>query len=395
MATHLTAGSTVLDRYVIESVLGRGGMSVVYEAIDSRLRRSVAVKVVDGVEEPPPGATDERSEAGMLAHLGHPGLVTLFDAVVEDRTAYLVMELVEGPTLREQIGRAPLTGREAAALASDVAAALHYIHDRGVVHRDVKPANILLAPARSSDRPFDAKLTDFGIARLVDSTRLTLPGMVIGTASYLSPEQALGEQVGPASDVYSLGLVLLEALTGVPAFQGSGAEVITARLIRDPAIPRSAGRQWSALLAEMTRRDPERRPIAQEVARRAHRIASEPTSAPAGAQAASRLAEHGWGPSTEMLTRPYTAHATSTAPTSTPAVRPGRSSSHRVGHRLPSRTRATLLGLGAAVFLIVLATITALALAQPSTAGPASSPLPSVAGSLGVHLKELMKGVTP
>jgi serine/threonine protein kinase len=392
IATHLTAGSTILDRYVIQDVLGRGGMGVVYAALDSRLGRPVAVKVIDMVEDAGIGAPFGRSEAGMLAQLGHPGLVTLYDAVLQNGAAYLVMELVAGPTLRERVRGAPLHNGEAAALTVDLAAALHHIHDHGVVHRDVKPANILLAPSRASDRAFHAKLTDFGIARLVDSTRLTLPGVVVGTASYLSPEQAMGEQVGPASDVYSMGLVVLEALTGAPAFAGSGAEVLTARLLRDPVIPEAFGAQWAALLADMTRRDPNRRPTAEDVKLRAGRIADLNATAPHGEQSASPFPGPGRTSATAALTRPFPASVTATMPT---AWRPaGRSSSAGATSRLTPRVKVVLLGLGVAA-LIVLVAIGGLVFRGPDPAVSTPSPLPSVTGSLGTHLKELMKGVTP
>ena len=146
-----------------------------------------------------------------------------------------------------------------AQIGADVASALAHVHERGIVHRDIKPANVLIPQTGGSRRVVHAKLADFGIARIVDSTRLTGVGSVIGTAGYLSPEQALGRDVGTASDVYSLGLVLLECLTGVREFPGSAVESAAARISRDPLVPEELGPEWSALLIGMTRRDPSER----------------------------------------------------------------------------------------------------------------------------------------
>lgn len=272
-------GPVVLgDRYVLEDVIGRGGSGVVHRARDQVLGREVAVKVLPAV----PGDSDElrrhEAEIGVLARLRHPGLVRLFDADSVPREggyvqAYLVMEIVRGPSLADRLRQGPLTARQTAAVGRVTAEALAVVHGQGVVHRDVKPGNVLLVDDACLDTEPDdvhewrpARLVDFGIARLAAATRLTVTGTVLGTVAYLSPEQAVGGEVGPASDVYALGLVLLEAVTGRRAFSGTTAEVAAARLTRDPEVPADLDPGLRALLTAMTRRRPEDRPGAQEAA---------------------------------------------------------------------------------------------------------------------------------
>jgi serine/threonine protein kinase len=263
------AGTLLAGRYRISGLLGRGGMATVHRATDETLGREVAVKVFATDSADANEVERQEGEVRMLAGLSHPGLVTLFDVgddVVGDRAlAFIVMEIVDGTTLADRMKEGPLPGPEVARIGGVLADALGYIHRRGVVHRDVKPANVLLAEPED-DEPAVAKLTDFGIARLVDGTRLTSTGSIIGTVSYLSPEQALGQDVGAPTDVYALGLVLLECLTGRRTFPGTAAESTMARVVRDPDIPARLGTAWVDLLTRMTRRDPATRPTAREVA---------------------------------------------------------------------------------------------------------------------------------
>src|SRR5690606_7600137 len=206
-------GEILGGRYRLVACIGEGGMSRVYRAEDLTLQRRVAVKVMRGPAEGAAALRRVRSETSLLASLTHPSLVTLYDAHISTHApSFLVMEYVEGATLRERLDAGPLPADVVAAVAMDLAEALHAVNDYGVVHRDVKPSNILLARSPLPDRPFRAKLTDFGIACLVDATRITTPGTVIGTAAYLAPEQVRGEPPTGAADIYSLGLVLLEAL---------------------------------------------------------------------------------------------------------------------------------------------------------------------------------------
>lgn len=261
-------GELLDGRYRLASRIGEGSMGRVYRATDEMLGREVAVKVFHAhtVE----GANDSRtaSEARLLASVNHPCLVTLYDARFDtDAPGYLVMELIEGPDLRDRLQTRPLDAREAAFILQDLAEALDAIHSAGVVHRDVKPSNVMLRETQGQGRPFRATLADFGIAYLLDSTRITTPGTVVGTASYLAPEQVRGEAPRAASDIYALGLLLIEGLTGTRPFgSGSLQEVLAARLARRPDIPASIGGQWRALLLAMTSSDPEARPSAARIA---------------------------------------------------------------------------------------------------------------------------------
>ena len=254
--------STVLaGRYALGEVIGRGGMAEVYRAWDRVLERPVAVKMLHlATTDAAAGARFAR-ETSMLAKLNHPGLVTVLDAgTVEDRP-FLVMELVDGAALSTWVRGAGLDPRYVAAAGAQVADALRYVHGAGIVHRDVTPANILLA------RDGRVLLADFGIARLAaDTAHLTAQGLMVGTVGYLSPEQVTGADVGPAADVYALGLTLLEALTGAQAYPGSAPEAALARLTALPSIPETLPPPWPDLLRRMTAVDAYDRPTAADVA---------------------------------------------------------------------------------------------------------------------------------
>ena len=263
-------------RYLLGDTLGRGGMSTVHRAHDQLLGRTVAVKVLSAQGSDPAEVQRAQNEVAVLASLSHPALVTLYDADVAPRSgpAWLAMELVDGPSLSGRLHEGPLDPTEVGQMLVDLAGALHVVQSAGIVHRDVKPSNVLLAPSPVPGRRWSPKLADFGIASLVDSTRVTATGAVVGTAAYLSPEQALGTRVGPASDVYSLGLVVLEALTGERAFPGSMIESLTGRLHRDPSVPDALGPEWASVLRAMTAREAEARPTALEVLTRAEALAA-------------------------------------------------------------------------------------------------------------------------
>jgi len=281
-ATDARIGVLIAGRYRIERLIGRGGMSTVYEAADENIPRHVALKVFRPELADNHDMQRHEGEVGMLAALNHPGLVTLFDAVADDDgNAVLVLELVTGGDLRTAMDTAPLSSAEVAIIGAAVADALAYSHDRGIVHRDVKPGNILVPERDGSDTGPRAKLADFGIARLIDETRMTATGSVLGTAHYLSPEQAVGGTVGAASDVYSLGLVLLEALTGERPFPGTGVESAAARLARDPILPARLDPAWVSLLRGMTKREPDARLTASEAAEMLREAATVPAIAPA------------------------------------------------------------------------------------------------------------------
>lgn len=255
-------GAAVLGgRYRLGDVLGEGGMAVVHRATDLLLQRSVAVKVLrENVAR-----TEQRArfadEVRTLAALSHSGLVTVLDAGVTAERPYLVMELVDGGTLAEV--PTPLPMHQVADIGAQLASALAYAHGRGVIHRDVKPGNVLLG---ASGR---VKLADFGIARLVgDCVHHTSPGSLIGTVTYLSPEQVEGAELTTAVDVYSLGLLLLELITGRRPFPGPSVESALNRLTRPPEMPLDLPAAWWGLLSAMTSRNPADRPTALDVSER-------------------------------------------------------------------------------------------------------------------------------
>jgi serine/threonine protein kinase len=249
----------VAGRYRLVHLLGRGGTAEVWRAEDESLAREVALKLVTVPTDDSAARAGE--EARLLARLNHPSLVPVYDAGTDDRDRpWVVMELVEGETLADTLKRGPLSSQRTAVVGRSVAEALAYVHAQGLVHRDVKPANVLVG------HDGRVRLTDFGIARLVDSARVTSTGMMVGTASYLAPEQVAGEPVGPPADVYALGLLLLECLTGQREYAGSTVEVALARLQRSPRVPDTLPAGWPGLLRAMTARDPAARPTPRAVA---------------------------------------------------------------------------------------------------------------------------------
>jgi eukaryotic-like serine/threonine-protein kinase len=257
-AHFLLDSQTVLnDRYEVRSVLARGGMADVYLATDLMSGERIAVKMLRAASD----YERFRIEADVLRRIDHPGIVGMLDVGDHDGFAYIAMEYVDGPSLRDLLlGEDGFDHVRVGEIGRDVAAGLAHAHVRGIVHRDVKPANVLV------DTSGRARLADFGIARVADVAGLTATGMTMGTAAYLAPEQVSGGDVDPPADVYSLGLVLLEAFTRSPAFSGTTAESVLARLKRDPAIPPNLPDAWPALLRAMTDREPLARPSADRVA---------------------------------------------------------------------------------------------------------------------------------
>ncbi|WP_166789654.1 serine/threonine-protein kinase [Cryobacterium fucosi] len=270
MSVDDSAAAPVRGRYHLLSAIGRGGLGTVYRARDESLGRDVAVKIFDA------NATDEvdvqvqENEVNLLAALSHHSLVTLFDAGV-DRTdpgrprIFFVMDLVEGSDLKARLEQGALSTRQIAQIGYDLAEGIEYLHHRGVVHRDIKPANILLADYSDDGTRERAKLTDFGVALVRGHERTADENVTTGTAAYLSPEQARGETLGSSSDVYSLGLVLLECFTGETAFPGSAIPAALARLTHDPAIPEDLDPRWKSLLSAMTARQPADRPLINDL----------------------------------------------------------------------------------------------------------------------------------
>ena len=229
------AGRLLAGRYRLEELVASGGMAQVWQGTDEVLRRRVAVKLLH-----PHLAADAtfvarfRQEAVAAARLAHPSIVSIYDTCSDGGVEAIVMELVVGRTLRERLDDpTPIDPWQAAGLAAQVAEALEAAHRAGLVHRDVKPANVLL----SNDGR--VKVADFGIAKAVAEADLTQPGLMVGTAKYLAPEQVRGEPVDPRTDIYSLGVVLYEMLCGrAPFVADTDAATALARLHRDPLRPR-------------------------------------------------------------------------------------------------------------------------------------------------------------
>lgn len=248
------------NRYRLGERLGRGGAATVHAAIDLVLGREVAVKLYHPVDNRN-GFYRFGAEARLLASLSHPGLVTLYDVCLEDDEPYLVMQLVRGTTLREVIDDdGPMDPTEVARLGARLADVLAHIHARDIVHRDLKPSNVLI------DRSGTCFLADFGIARALGAAHLTASGEFVGTAAYLAPEQVTDVDTGPAVDVYALGLMLLECLTGETEYTGTTVETALARLSRRPRVPVDLPLAWRAALTAMTAQDPADRPDATRCA---------------------------------------------------------------------------------------------------------------------------------
>ena len=206
------AETIIAGRYRLDTLLGQSGMSEVWCATDIELDRRVALKLLA------PQADVERfeREARAVASLAHPNITQLYDYGEEDGRPYMVLEYVPGGTLEDRLAKGPLPDAETHAIATDIASGLAHAHSRGVVHRDLKPANVLF------DEEGRAKLADFGIARMAAGEgTLTEAGTVLGTAAYISPEQARGVTATPASDVYSFGVILFRMLTGQPPFEAA------------------------------------------------------------------------------------------------------------------------------------------------------------------------------
>jgi len=265
----LTETLLAAGRYRVERTLGQGGMAVVYLAHDEELHRLVAVKVL---AEHLAGDANFRArflqESKLASRLSHPNVVQVYDAGETEGSPYIVMEYVPGDTLAQ---RAKLTHAEVVPLALQACAGLQHAHDAGLVHRDVKPANLLV---REDDV---LKIADFGIARAAELTRLTQHGTVLGTAAYLSPEQGAGEEVSAATDIYSLGAVIYELLTGRPPYEFEslaelGAQqtggVITPLRDVEPSVPEPV----EAAVMHALARDPRFRPTS--AADFAHELAS-------------------------------------------------------------------------------------------------------------------------
>src|ERR687888_1862800 len=262
-------GTVLSDRYRLESKLGSGGMSTVYLARDETLERWVAVKVMHREMSDQPDQIERfRREARAVAQLSHPNVVSVIDAGEDGGYPYIVFEYVDGETLKQRIERTgPLPVAEATAYAIEIGRGLAAAHARRLVHRDVKPQNVLIDPEGR------AKVTDFGIARSLEDDGLTATGRVLGTTDYVSPEQALGREVTQQSDIYSLGVVLYEMLTGEAPFKADTQVAVAMKHVREPLpdVQRLRPEVSAALAAVIERgtpkETPNRYPTAAEMVR--------------------------------------------------------------------------------------------------------------------------------
>jgi serine/threonine-protein kinase len=253
-------GAVLSGRYRLESKLGSGGMSTVYLARDETLERSVAVKVLhQEISDQPDQIERFRQEARTVARLSHPNVVAVIDAGEDGGYPYIVFEYVPGETLKARIdaaGHLPLD--EAAAYAIEIGRGLAAAHAQRLIHRDVKPQNVLV------DAEGRAKVTDFGIARSLESDGLTKTGRVLGTTDYVSPEQAMGNEVDQRSDIYSLGVLLYEMLTGEPPFRAETVVGVAMKHVNDPMpetqeLRPDASAALASVVERATSKDPDRR----------------------------------------------------------------------------------------------------------------------------------------
>ena len=369
-------------------------MAAVYQASDLALGRTVAVKLLRFDAAGGAGSARHSDEVAVLAHLNHFALVTLYDAGVEAidgiPRSFIVTEFVAGTDLRSHLLAGPMNPGEVARMGADLCEALHCMGSLGIIHRDIKPANVLLAPSDFPGRATRAKLADFGIARLFDAAHRTETGMVVGTAGYLSPEQASGLPVGPAADVYSLGLVLLECLTGTHSYPGTAVESAMARLQRQPEIPNWLGTDWCTLLAGMTAREAEDRLRPAEAAGRLHALVPSDDAPPGDTDVASvgraPLAEMAReDPATRPLDLPTTLQR-EVAPAVPTATLPTK--------RGPARSRRWPLVISGV--LVAVLTAGAILFVVPGAEPPPEPPAyPAVDGPLGDHLEQLQESVDP
>src|SRR5215469_12695930 len=252
---------TQLGSLEITSLLGKGGMGEVYRATDKRLKREVAIKILpDEFSNDSDRLSRFQREAEVLASLNHPNIAGIYDLQETDDTRFLVLELVEGDTLADRIARGPLPSDEVPEMARSIAEALETAHEKGVVHRDLKPANIKVT------RDGKVKVLDFGLAKvferhgasnLSNSPTLmsaSMPGVIIGTAAYMSPEQAKGAPTDHRTDLFSFGCVLYEILTGRQAFGGDSVSEVLASVLKSEPDPNLLPANLDPRLRELLRR---------------------------------------------------------------------------------------------------------------------------------------------
>ncbi len=330
------------DRYLLTERIAGGGMGEVWAATDEVLGRPVAVKILRREYADDPTFLERfRAEARHAAGLSHPGIAAVYDYGEDDGSPFIVMELVPGEALSAEMAReGAIAPDRTLDIIGQAALALQIAHDGGVIHRDVKPGNLLLTPDGT------VKITDFGIARATNSVPLTLTGAIMGTAYYISPEQASGESVTPASDVYSLGIVAYECLTGRRPFDGNTPVNVALAQVREepPALPPGIPAPVTALVMRMLAKDPADRPAsAGELGREALALRAagagrtpETKALPVADADATRVVAPGPGPG-KLRHRPRLPAAAPAAAPGLAALRDRRSRGSRPG--APRRTR--------------------------------------------------------
>jgi serine/threonine-protein kinase len=339
----MTSPLVLSDRYRLDQRLAAGGMGEVWKATDRLLGRSVAVKLLKDQYLSDENFRDRfRAEARFAASLQHPGIAQVYDYGEQDDLAYLVMELVPGETLSRiltDVGR--LTTDDTLDIVGQAARALQVAHAAGIIHRDIKPGNLMV----TADG--DVKITDFGIARGGGASTMTQTGQVMGTAQYVSPEQATGARVTPAADIYSLGVVAYECLAGMPPFAADTPVALALKHVREdaPPLPEDVAPAVRGLVTAMMAKDPADRPPGADVVadqalhiRRSLGLADD---VPGAVTAAIPSA-----PTARMRTQPQTAPA----PDSPAGVTPAATAGHRRANRIALVAACAAVLLGAGVF---------------------------------------------
>ena len=392
------SGRILGGRYELGASLGAGGMATIWQATDRLLGRQVAVKVLrEQYAVDPSFLARFQREAMHAASVSDPRIVTVFDCGVDAGAPFIVMELVSGRTLRQVLDQArALPAGEAVSVAAEMCGALEVAHAAGLVHRDIKPANVLITSGGQ------VKILDFGIARMAQSAGLTQTGTLIGTAEYLSPEQAAGQPAGPQADLYAIGCVLYEMLTGTPPFTADSPAALVYRHVHDQPAPPSASRpglppQLDGLVLRLLAKDPSARPGSAAAARAA--LLTAVSAGPAASMAGQATA-----PGSQGLTR--------TLPVTAPPP-------HRTWPRALIPVAAAVAGAGAALLAVALTSHPAPAAADPpapvqstaahhsaaakpkasptrhhtAAASPSTPAVPTMAAAAGNLVRDLEAGV--
>jgi eukaryotic-like serine/threonine-protein kinase len=370
----MASGGAISNRYALEDRLGSGGMSTVYRATDRVLERTVAVKVLaEHLSDDEKFVARFRREALAVAKLVHPNIVQVYDTGVDAGRHFIVMEYVEGRSGAQLLQtRGSLEPAESVEIAAQACAGLDYAHRQGIVHRDVKPGNLMIIGGPAGGGEMTVKLADFGIARAAEQTRLTQVGSVVGTAAYLSPEQSRGEEATGISDVYSLGVVTYQLLTGRLPYEGNSLAELAIRRENERPLPPSSyepevPEELSAAVLRALENEPEDRyvdALAFAAALRAGLSGIAPVAeAPTRAlrrdrTSATRVAEPTTPTAPGRPARPATRHRPAPPATRPPPARGGRSAFSKL-----------MRALGAVLLIALVAGIVAAAILLLTDAG--------------------------